>query len=792
MVNFRYISDKFYNEFRNDDGTYTFPDNLTEYTTFLQGNAGELVKVVREIEISATVNELQNLSIKYVATGNATYGTFVAPSIDWYKEGLYDGAIVTVIIDRGKTTLTNIDIDVISGSGNSVLRLEKAQLGALEDGETYQDIIVKLESAPKWLTYKYGTIDNEATSVDFTSLIDGTEQAYYAQDIDTSPTTTTMTLLGRDAGSNLTDDLTITYDGTGATNYDFQYTLEHTFRIPFYKEGEFGNILTGTIPRRRATNLKYCSGAYFGNSDSKPISYEDLGKNGNTGYFNENFNGRRNFYSIVDFTISNASGTGKLEATEANTVTFSIQSSTAAGFVGGEEIILNVSKLPTDNESQYKLDSFDTVWLFDTIRLSDGAGAASSGRISAATMAFNVITTNLDVSFELDFSSDDQDLITSINNNLITVTLATQNLSDPFSNDRATIARGDTYTKNPDQTGIITAQQATIYPESEYDSGTGYTNFDGYNGDLLGQNTTFTVDVSDEPLITGVRFMVVADNGTNYFELYGYSFPIGAISTTTVGGNQKQVLTLVNNLDFNIPSSELINRAILVAQSPASAGSTQTWEMEIGFQIPWREWILNQNVPTSFIDYSEPNNNLNNRTSNYSGVNGFTIKTLVRVEVRSEVSDPDAQTETTFTTYYELFSDESTILDFDNAGGGGFSLAINYTDINGDPTSNLDINNDVQIDAVFTHSLGVLSDANLFGYIWILPKNGIGQPWFLSTDLDLTNQLNPLQPTDTQATGNYQYVEMVSVSNQVTLTCATNHNNLTAQDYIVYARLYPK
>ena len=789
---FRYLSTKFYNAYYNDDGTETFPNNLSDFTPYLKGNQGELVKVVRQFEVSATVNEFQNITLKYVATSDATYGTFISNSLNWREEGLFDGCDVDVIINRGQKTIATVAVDTISGKSNSVLRLEKAQLGDLEDGKEYTDITVKLITAPKWLTYKYGLIDVNANQVDFQSQIDSSEQAYYNKAIPNIASPASMTLLGNDTGSDQTVALTIAYDNVNSSKYLFIYEIAHTFYIPYYRDGEFGNLLTGTIPRRgsRPVNMKYCSGYYMGGSTSDAaVQFEDIGSTGDVGYFNQNFGGRALNFAVSDFAVSNASNTGKIELTEANTITFTITNNGPAGlFSGGEEIILYHSRLPSDNESAYKTDAWEDVWAFEAIRQTEGAGAVAGTRWSAVTVTLNA--GELDVSAVLTPTSADQALMTSIDNNIIYFTIADDSSTDPENTDRANvIAKAGQYSKDTDITGIITAHQPTIYPESEFDGGTGYSNFDGYNGDLLGYSGTFTVDNTETPRITAVRFMVVADDGSDYFELFGYSFPVTNVQLTGTVPNTNQILNIDNTLDFNIPTTELINRASLEATNPTLVSSTQTWNIEIGFQIPWREWISNQNIPLSFIDYAEENNNLNNRTSNYSGVGSWTIKTMIRVQTQVD----DSTSQTSITTFYELFSDSSTILNFDDAGGGGFSLSWNYYDESGDATSDLFINQDVQIDAVFAHSLGTISTSNLFGYMWILPEDGVGQPWFLSTDLDLTNANNLLVPTDTLSTGNDQYVEVISTNNQVILRCKTEKNNLNLnQSYKVYARLYPK
>jgi len=787
---FDFISTKNYNGLINDDGTGTFPNNLGEFTENWQGNQGELSKVIREFGLSVTVNEFQNITMIWNETSDAIFGTLTSESINWINEGLFDGASVDVIFNKGNKTVSAVVLGDIGGNNKSVLRITKAALTALKDGEERTDITLKLRTAPKWFTFKYGFVDATATSVDFNSQIDSSEQAYYAKSVATSPAVSTMRLVGNNTGSDMTTALTVKFDGTDAL-YFHKYTVAHTFRVPFYTEGEFGNILTGSIPRRtRPINMKYCTGYEFGGTTSDTVvRFEDIGNTANSGYFGSNFNGRENFYSVDTYAISNARGTDVIEAREANTITFKIQPVAPAAFAPGVEIILVHSKLPTQNQAQFKQISFDDTWLFEEIRIVEGAGAVAGTKWSAVTASIGA-GGELDVTATLAFSLSDQDRMSVIDNNLIFVTVATQDLADPDNVDRSNnIAKGSNYGKDPDITGIVTVHQNTVYPESEFDGGVGFTNENGYNADLLGYTDAFTVDLENAPLLTGVRFMVVMYDGTDHFELFGKSIPITNVQTVNVSGDQRQILNVDVDNDFNIPLTDLLNRVKLEALDPGSPGSTQNWTVSLGFQIPWREFILNTNIPTSFIDYAEPNNNQNNRTSNYSGVSGFTINTLLRLQFQTD--DPVNQISNT--TFYNLFGDNSAILDFDDPGISSFVLTWAYFDSQGDPTSNLFINQDGQIDAKFAHTLGTLLVGNLFGYMWIIEENSTGQPWFLSTDNDYTNQSNPLQPSDTLMTSNTQFVEIISTLNQVILRCNWNKDNLdNLQNYKVYARLYPK
>ena len=95
----------------------------------------------------------------------------------------------------------------------------------------------------------------------------------------------------------------------------------------------------------------------------------------------------------------------------------------------------------------------------------------------------------------------------------------------------------------------------------------------------------------------------------------------------------------------------------------------------------------------------------------------------------------------------------------------------------------------MRIEIEFDHTLGVLP--KLQGEIFIEKVGQVSNIWRLSTQKDWSNPLNPLSPSDTLASGNTTVVEIVSISNKVTLICNTNNLNLDPNiEYNVYGRLF--
>ena len=263
-------------------------------------------------------------------------------------------------------------------------------------------------------------------------------------------------------------------------------------------------------------------------------------------------------------------------------------------------------------------------------------------------------------------------------------------------------------------------------------------------------------------------------------------FILGLPTETTDGTYFYQLLNIDYPSDLNLPLTDIINRIYGRIALPVSLPSTtQDVELRCGFQITWRDWIENLSVPISFYDIAELNNNRNYKTSNYAGVLSFDVFGVFDLGVKSSVNDE--------TTIYRIKSDISTILDFDVVGWTGFDGVTKFYNLDGDEVFDVSDGEDVLIKIDFDHSLGTLLTSKLAGEIWVENDGSTGKPHYLATYRDWTSDTNFLKPSDTLGTGNYRYVEVVSVSNKVTLICYSNHLNVTSS-YAknLYGRLWKK
>jgi len=792
MTSYSILEQRFNDEWNNGFDFSTNP--TTVYTTDLQGNVGDRIQLTQQIQISVSVNPDQIQTMTYYPTADATYGEFVATGINFMSQGMYVGAVINV--DCGIFGVQSCTVGLLYGSGYNKIKVTKANLitAGMTTETTRTDFRFRLTSVPDAMLYKYGINPNGFAGINYTSWFDSCTQGYYISNLTGS--LQDMTRIGLGIKSwDLSESIQGRYDGTVST-YNFQYTVVHQFRIPFYIDGEYDNIFQQTSPDKfiGTASVTYDNGWFWGgNTVGEYIKAELKGGIGQVGYFWENFNGLANNYEVQNVAISNADNSGVLEGTVANTVTFQVKKNNGNWNAGVDKLIIRHSKLPTETEYANKTEIFDDIWIFDQVAQLEGAAAGTgTDVITVCTVDINADPTLLDVSFVATYDTGEQARIFDSSNYLIFVTAGV----DPAAgNDRVTLPVDlNQFSKNLDISGLITGVDVEFFePFEAFGGSRRLSSWTGWNGDLGGCKATVTraayapiVGLNNK--ITKAEFKIFTTNGTDTAELLSINVPIypnpsGIFSQVTVLGYAHQIINTSVTAGFNLPANEDLNLLQASSTIPVIASASQVMTFYVGFQTPWRDWIQNLNIPNSFYDNAYPQNNQNYKTSNYSNVDSFEV---------FAAWDFTVTTLSGISTVYRKLTFESNIANFDTSGGGYTGSTLYYDESN-QLTQNIFIDQTVRIEISFAHSSGTITLANIEGYIWIERDGSDQASWFLHTSKDWTNVLNPLTPSDTLNTGNYQYVEVVSSNNLIKLICYTNRDNLQdGVNYNIYGRIKNK
>jgi hypothetical protein len=154
------------------------------------------------------------------------------------------------------------------------------------------------------------------------------------------------------------------------------------------------------------------------------------------------------------------------------------------------------------------------------------------------------------------------------------------------------------------------------------DTGSIFAN--AWNEDGLLLDFAFSLDLAKQAFISQLALKLVAFKSADesYFELDRYTidcsnFPIAD------GSQQLQVDT---TRGYNLATGDQFNFVKL--ETGAKVGSVQSYTGSFGQKITWQDWLANLDVDTVFYDDTQPNNNRNQKASNYSGLEGYQIKII--------------------------------------------------------------------------------------------------------------------------------------------------------------------
>lgn len=760
MTEYLITSTKFYNEFRNGP---TFALNTGEFTNALTGAVGELVQVVQEFEITTEVFASDFGGVDYENLSTET--RFILNS-SWFDEGISVGATVDVSWNNGVETGTET-VTALNGNngGTLVMTRTSAKLIALPS-QTRADFEFHVSSVPDKLMYKYSLNQNSSNSNDYTSPYDQNEQAY------TETITGSLTPLipvGNFSGWDLG---TVSARTIATSGYTHSYEVVHTFRIPFYTSVQVGNVQqTPTLPPDDligTNSLKYGFGIFLAETNNDyNREYEYAGQTGIVKYFDLAINSLATNYDIQNITYSNSTGTDTLETTVQTNVSLEVKKS-SGNFAAGQKIILNHSKLPTSSEYSNKTDSFDDVWLFESLEETVNGGASSGTIITSFFSNLNADNTIIDVFFSIQYTSDQQLLIDDTHSFLLSIIVADETLGvyDTDKVNRKIDSRA--YSRDADVQGLVQNNNVRFYVSGDEIGPIAAipTDFKGWDGDFVGVVFNFETKAEDGAILTDLNFKLIARNaiiGTSFtLKEIPYSLSTPTLTDPDLTIYPYQLEFIDQQAAYNITPTETFNRLFLQSITPVSGTSFQDWVGRFAFKVQWRDWIANAAVPAVFYDDTLPNDNLNFKTSNYSEIENYEIFAALDLTIANDIGAD---------TVYRVLSDKSIILDFDDDGGTGFVGTITYIDSNGDPTNEIYTNEPVTIIIEFAHSLGLLPDA--FGEIVIEADGSIVQEWRLSTNKDWTNNASLLAPS-----GATNFVEVIDAVNLYTLKCNTNNLNL--------------
>jgi hypothetical protein len=559
------------------------------------------------------------------------------------------------------------------------------------------------------------------------------------------------------------------------------------------------NLQNTTLPSgfTPPNDYRYIAKYTFGTSSTDPNEYrifKDSNTNGTLGFIDNNFNAGAGSYELVSIAYEDPNSVvlDQLEITQVTSVTIQIEK-TSGNFSGGQKAIVIVSKLPDDTQYSNNANTWSVNHRFEQLTQSDGVAAVNGTYIKNLIVDVNASPQFIDITFDVDYTG----VASSFDNGdnyFIGVLIGDVTLPATTSDRKIVSCDVNTCTKSADVSGLITNLSMNFF-SSEKRPGIGLktSNIDTWDNRLHICTATFDLlkrvgsgikNTSLDVSILSIEAQFVSRNSTTGESFVlpdaSFSMPFDSVDVI-VGDGLYQAVNASGLCGFDIKEDAFANAWSIESDIPGGFDATQEWAIIIPFVIPWRTVNYNPNVDTTFYNNAEPNNNLNNKTSNYSNISPWVTYFRLLVKVYDELSDT--------VTDYGLYSYDSIVRDFDvdpdTFNWTGSTKLYNE--------SNMEVNylcedQDTRIETTFSMATaGGLLFTDLVGEFSIEEYNSAGQNCRLNSVVDWLYDENLLKPITGQS---YVKVTQDVGLNTITLECLVDYTKINpTKSYTIMSHL---
>ena len=503
-------------------------------------------------------------------------------------------------------------------------------------------------------TFFPGLVGNNETAV-YESKVDGSIQKYTVE----HPLVGTVDMLpgGYKSWQIPDEGVEVEFGGTSA-NFERFFTFRHTFYItPWNKPSLFNDLIANTPPDWFLNNE--CLRHVF-RIEARPdlndpnrlqvIEFEE--EEGNTGWYNEKFNGEPSFYTSTTPAYERASdsqilNTIQLSNVEETKITLSINNTNDSPFVATTKLAVSFGIIPGDDSDVS--NTINTVlsenFVFDRALVEANGTPIDGVRFGTGYQAIKQVTatvvsvSQVDIELTVDLGTDAYDLISSLTRQEFVLAVSTANIAlatsqsdgvtllaardnffvdlglDKFTNfDISNIEHP--YTDSADSTTSLCA-----YPEDEV---TGYCR-------LEVDTSVLTEDLT----INALNLGIFAKNPTTGQEFALSERQVSFAGTTVVNGIE--FIDFNQQTAFKAPADDLIKNVIVKRDIAADASPLYYYDVFFPYLVRWEDWQILQGASGDFFDNTEPNNGLNNDWHKYDDVSPWQI--VVRVGLNVTVGD---------------------------------------------------------------------------------------------------------------------------------------------------------
>ena len=545
---------------------------------------------------------------------------------------------------------TNIQIigDELTFSGSFSGGLPFYILPGQDDTVFIYNVLIYADVKPQGIEVTYGDLTNvDVQSDNLSSIIDGSLTKFIATNIDSLSPAGTQSLIniGFQSGMAVTTKV-LTYVAKIGT-HTYKYELELEFMMHSFFDN-FSDLENNIVPdwllgaNCLTDNISIKMFPVWNNPNSL-IKNElvNTRKLGNTGYFNENYNGFINNFTVESLTYQDSllnfieqidySQETLVKAVISGIANLNASSRFQFGFIWitTDETIYKEKNTPF--HENLKVCSTKNIDYTDFFALSGSFDATTyighsidNARMNVKDIKFS--TVGLDLKFEATFipTPEFTTYIDSLNEfdrkYILWVSVADSSLDTNFS-DRVSLRLDfNTMVKNIVPAGPIDNMEIAFFehPDSEtheqIDVLYEILELDGYIEDDLLCRIDFPKPLSENRIFQKFIFKIDVKNLVSNF-VYNLSETIIDVSQFVIDldGVQQINYDAIRGYKLEIGN----NKNFLKAYIKNITVTDVNYRLLFGFKIRWEDWIQRLNVPLEFYDNTELNDGFNNDWLHY-------------------------------------------------------------------------------------------------------------------------------------------------------------------------------
>ena len=648
--------------------------------TWLLGNVGVWQKLTLTCEFEVAIN-FSSTNVLFMEEPNIfTLGD----GSEWRDHGFEVGDSFEVkwaTTDDSNTTLTYNVFGTIQSLNGSEMRSSNGTLGGGAQASNiypYQgaeikahSVFIKADKQPQGIKFQYGHLKNsESDSINLKSFIDGTATEFEIEDthLMTIGQIRDFDFIGLQSGMSVAS-CKLEYVSQQSSKYIYNIDIIFMVSSFFDDLNNLANLVSPdvTYDKECLTDNFIVTGFPTYNNPNIKISNDpkQTKRLGNTGWFNENFNGLPNPFIVSSITYTNLSQDIVSQLDYANPILVTAVIDNIQNLSTQTRCMFGFSWTPIDEEdykSQVQGNQYQTGY-FKNVLINTGGDAVNFGDV------FNVSNT-IDPSIRQGYSNQDARMDVQnvrfqqtgpsqitfqaefVPNSDFTTFMENKDVSERSYILWVSVADQNEITNDSDRVSLLIDQirqlDTFIEPIGEW-PGMEISFFDHTQDetsepcpcgndwrieDEVLSMIDFGIDTSQGPTIpipTGITYGVVIKRISD-----GYTYELDRYKVDLTQYPNPTQFNFDDSKGFKLPSGNNKNWIKVDYYPTLDVGATKGVRGFYGFKIRWEDWLDRFGVPQEVIDdyydNTEKANGLNNDWYHYLSNNGWQLSFVVYID----------------------------------------------------------------------------------------------------------------------------------------------------------------